>query len=184
MLTSILIALSLNFDTFSASIIEGSQMNKPKLANLLKVGLFFGIGQALMAFIGSILGISFKLITSNIDHWIAFILLSFVGGKMIYDIGIERSDHKKTSIIDTKSLILIVIATSIDSLVVGISFAFIRESIIANLLIIGLVSFITSSIGFYFGNELQSIFRSKIKILGGLVLILIGLKILIEHLLL
>ncbi len=182
MLTSILIALSLNIDTFSASIIEGAETNKPKLANLLKVGLFFGIGQAFMAFVGSVLGIGFKHIIANIDHWIAFILLSFVGGKMIYDLSIERSDHKKTGILDTKSLILIVIATSIDSLVVGISFAFLRESIITNLLIIGLVSFITSFIGFYFGEKLQSIFKSKIKILGGLALILIGLKILIDHL--
>lgn len=181
MLTSILIALSLNLDTFSVAIIEGAQVNNPTLKQSLKVGLFFGTGQALMTLLGALLGIGFKTVIANIDHWVAFFLLSLVGGKMIYDIKVKKEKTKRTNNLDVKSLILPAIATSIDALVIGITFAFLKQSILLNVFIIGVISFVAAFIGFYIGEELRMIFKNKIKIIGGLILIIIGVKILIEH---
>lgn len=182
MFTTFLIALSLNFDTFSVSVVEGAQATKPSIKDSLKVGLFFGIGQALMALFGLFVGVGFRSIIINIDHWIAFVLLSSIGGKMIYDLRTKQGQQKVVNLLNPRSLILLVIATSIDSLIVGITFAFIKGSIVAEIITIGLVTFIVSFVGFYAGKELRIIFKSKIKIIGGLILIAIGIKILIEHL--
>ncbi|MBM3284032.1 hypothetical protein FJY90_07385 [Candidatus Gottesmanbacteria bacterium] len=179
MLSSLLIALSLNFDTFSVAVVEGAQANNPTLRLSIKIGLFFGLGQALMAIFGAIFGLGFKTIISNIDHWIAFILLSMVGGKMIYEI---EKTGKTTNILCTQALIGLVIATSIDALIVGITFTFIKQPIILSVCIIGLVSFLTAFLGFYFGEKLRLIFKNKIKIIGGIILITLGIKILIQHL--
>lgn len=183
MLTSILIALSLNFDTLSVAIIEGAQTNNPTFRQSLRIGLFFGIGQALMALLGALLGIGFKTVIANIDHWVAFFLLSFVGGKMIYDLKNKKGNKKMTNLLDNKSLIILVIATSIDALIIGITFAFLKQSILYDIFIIGMISFIASFTGFHTGEKLRLIFRNKIKIIGGIMLILIGIKILIEHIL-
>lgn len=183
MLTSILIALSLNFDTFSVAVIEGAQTNNPTSRQSLRVGLFFGIGQALMALMGTLLGLGFKTIIINIDHWIAFLLLCFVGGKMIYDSKNKKGDNKRTDLLDNKSLLLLAIATSIDALIIGITFAFLNQSILFDIFIIGVISFVASFTGFHSGEKLRLIFRNKIKIIGGIMLILIGIKILIEHIL-
>lgn len=179
MLTSFLIALSLNFDTFSVAIVEGAEANKPSLKQSLRIGLFFGFGQALMALFGAIFGLGFKTIISIIDHWIAFFLLSIVGGKMIYEI---EKKGKTSDLLCTQTLIGLVIATSIDALIIGITFAFLKQSILFSVIMIGFVSFIVSFIGYYLGEELRLIFRNKIKIIGGLILIAIGIKILIQHL--
>jgi manganese efflux pump family protein len=181
-LTSLLIALSLNFDTLSVAIIEGAINKRPRILESLKVALFFGIGQALMAQIGALLGFGFKYIIADIDHWIAFVLLSIIGLKIIFDKDSHSRQLNKNSSVGYKTLTWLTIATSIDSLIIGITLAFIKKSIFSDLIIIGIVSFIVSFIGFHTGGKLKNLFRSKIKIAGGLVLMLIGTKILIEHL--
>jgi len=181
MLVSILVALGLNFDTFSIAIVEGSQISKPSIRKSLEVGVFFGLGQAFMAFLGSLLGIGFKLVIINIDHWIAFILLSFIGGKLILDSKKKSEDVQQTHITNIKSIFLLVIATSIDALVIGITLVFIKGSIFFDILSIGIVTFIVSSFGFYFGNKLKKIFKNNVKVVGGLILVMIGIKILVQH---
>lgn len=182
MFTSVLLALSLNFDTFSVAIVEGAESEKPNARDLIRVGLYFGLGQAMMAMTGSVLGTGFKFVITNIDHWIAFILLSGIGIKMIHDIISNKNGHKKIGILRAKTLVPLVIATSIDALVVGITFAFLKEPVIFYITLIGIISFVISIIGFYYGKELRLVFRNKIKIAGGVTLILIGVKILFEHL--
>lgn len=144
--------------------------------------MFFGIGQALMALIGSYLGLSFKEIIMNIDHWIAFILLSLIGGKLIIESKKVDKLNKKTDINNFKSLFLLVIATSIDALVVGITLSYISNSIFMDILTIAVVTFIASFIGYHSGNQLKKLLKNHIKVIGGLILIAIGIKILIQHL--
>jgi len=181
MIISFLTAISLNFDTFSVTIIEGSQKTKPTIKEALKVGLFFSIGQGFLALIGSLLGLGLKLLISNIDHWVAFILLAFIGGKFIKESVELKKDDKRNSL-NFQTLFLLVIATSIDALVIGITFVFTKASITSNILMISLVTFIVSSSGFYGGKYFKNIFKENTKIIGGLILISLGLKILIEHL--
>lgn len=136
-----------------------------------------------MALMGMLLGLGFKTIIADIDHWVAFFLLSFVGGRMVYEIKNKEEKNRSTNLLDNKSLILLVIATSVDALIIGITFAFLKQSIFFDISIIGLISFVVSFIGFYIGEELRLIFKNKIKIIGGLILIAIGIKILMEHML-
>jgi manganese efflux pump family protein len=182
MFISFLIAIGLNFDTFSVAVVEGAEDSKPSIRDSLKVGIFFGAGQALMALLGNYLGLSFKLVITNIDHWIAFILLSVIGGKMIYES--MKGDHcqKRNNILEIRSLLLLVVATSIDALVVGITLAFINSTIFTNIIMIGIVTFFVSFVGYYAGEVLRKYCKSKIKVIGGLILIIIGIKILIQHL--
>jgi len=182
MIISIILAIGLNFDTFSVAVVEGSQMRRASIINSLKIGIFFGMGQVFMALFGAFLGLGFKLIVMNVDHWIAFILLSFVGGKLINESKKKMDCVKQTNIINYKSLFLLVIATSIDALVVGITLAFMENSILTNIIMIGIVTFFVSLIGYHSGKELKKICKSKVKIIGGLILISIGIKILIQHL--
>ena len=182
MVLSILIAIGLNFDTFSVAIVEGSRKIKSSITNSLKVGVFFGIGQGIMALSGSLLGVSFKFIIMNVDHWVAFILLSFIGGKLIIESKEDRTVHIKTHTVDYKSLSLLVVATSIDALVVGITLAFISNSIITDVSIISVITFIISFIGYHSGGKLKKLCKNNTKVIGGLILISIGIKILLQHL--
>lgn len=179
MLSLFLIALSLNFDTFSVAIVEGAEAKRRSFKQSLRIGLYFGIGQAMMALLGAIFGLGFQTIISDIDHWIAFFLLSAVGGKMIYEF--DKKDKSSDSLC-AKTLICLVVATSIDALIIGITFAFLKQSIVTSVIIIGLISFIASFTGYFLGDKLKLVFRNKIKIIGGIILILLGIKILIEHL--
>ncbi|MCX6730928.1 MAG: manganese efflux pump [Candidatus Roizmanbacteria bacterium] len=182
MITSFLIAIGLNFDTFSVSIVEGSQFVKPSLKDACKVGALFGIGQAGMALLGVILGLGFKLIITNIDHWIAFLLLSFIGGKLIHESWNKDECDQRKIAINLRTLTPLVIATSIDAATVGITLAFIDNSIISTIITIGVVTFYVAFIGFYQGNKLRKYCKNNVKIIGGLILICIGIKILIQHL--
>jgi len=118
----------------------------------------------------------------NSDHWIAFILLSLIGGKMISESRNVALSAKKTNTTNIKSLFILVIATSIDALVVGITLAFIDGQIITDILLIGIITFIVSFVGHYLGSKLKGIIRENVKIAGGLILIVIGIKTLIQHL--
>lgn len=182
MLTVLLIAISINFDSFSISVVEGGKTNSPTKADALKIGLVFGTGQALMMYIGSVVGIGFEHMISHMDHWIAFILLSYIGIKSIIQSFIKKEDIKISYSSDTLSLISLAIATSIDSLIIGITLLFINISVIHAVITVFIVTFFVSSFGFYIGNKLQFISPRKMGIIGGLCLFLLGTKILLDHL--
>lgn len=181
-LSILMIAVGLAMDAFAVSVTIGintTKENKLKLA--LKAALLFGGFQGLMPLIGWAVGRNFTQYIEMIDHWIAFILLFIIGGKMIYEsIKGEEDDEIKTY--SNKTLLLLAIATSIDALAVGISFAFLNVNILYSIVIIGIVTFVLSFIAVNIGKRLGDIFKNKAEIFGGAVLILIGFKILVEHL--
>jgi len=181
-LTILLIAVGLAMDAFAVSIGKGIVAKSHKRRTALLLGLFFGGFQMLMPAIGWLVGLSFKEIIMGIDHWIAFGLLAFIGLKMIYDsTRKEKTDTEENLKLHT--ILTLAIATSIDALMVGLSFAFLQTSIFEPILIIGLVTFSLSFTGFFFGCGLGRVFGNKIKVIGGLILIGIGLRILLDHLL-
>lgn len=167
-------------DAFAVSITSGITVRHLRIKHALKIALFFGFFQAIMPIIGWLSGISLRNIISGFDHWIAFGLLSIIGCKMIY----ESFKLKKEKINPQNIYILFIlsIATSIDALAVGLSLSFLKVAIILPAIIIGVVTFLLSFFGVYVGNKVGHFFERKIEMIGGLVLIGIGLKILIEHL--
>lgn len=174
-----IIALGLGMDSFSVSICKGLTLKNIEVKTYIKIGLAFGIFQGLMPVIGFLLGQTFKDIISNVDHWLAFILLGIIGINMIREaFEKEEVDDK----LDFKNLSILGIATSIDALIIGITFAIMNVNIIIASLVIIVVTFIMSIIGVRIGNICGCKFEKKAEILGGIILILIGLKILLEHL--
>ena len=156
-----------------------------KSAVILVIGLFFGGFQALMPFVGWALGTRFESYITSIDHWIAFILLAFIGGKMVvegYRLEEDETVKELDPPLDLKEMFLLAIATSIDALAVGITFAFLNYPIVECITIIGLTTFVLSIVGVVVGNMFGSRYQKKAEIAGGIILILIGVKILFEHL--
>ncbi len=180
--TLLLIALGLAMDAFAVSITNGITIKHQRIHNALKIGLFFGAFQALMPSIGWLAGLSLREFIGGIDHWIAFGLLSLIGGKMIYESIKVGSEEKTSNALGLFVLFMLSVATSIDALAVGLSFALLKISIVTPILVIGLVTFVLSFLGVFIGNKVGHFFENKIEILGGLILIGIGVKILIEHL--
>lgn len=177
----ILIAIGLGMDAFAVSICKGISMQKMNWKKAIIIGLYFGIFQALMPVIGFSLGKAFENLVTSIDHWIAFALLLIIGIKMI----IEAFKEDNVSVNDSvnwKVMIILAIATSIDALAVGITFAFLQVNLLLAVSIIGIITFILCVIGTKIGNNFGNKFENKAEILGGIVLILIGVKILLEHL--
>lgn len=179
--TVILIAIGLAMDAFAVSIAKGISVNENKLKSAILLASLFGGFQALMPVIGWLAGLGLEDIIMGVDHWIAFVLLGFIGSKMIYDS--TRSEDGKEEDITLFAALTLAVATSIDALMVGLTFAFLETPILIPILIIGVITFALSFVGVIFGSGMGSIFGKKIKILGGLILILIGIRILIEHLL-
>jgi putative Mn2+ efflux pump MntP len=180
-ITIILIAIALAMDSFSASITRGFATNKPfPLIDALKTGFFFGLFQALMPVIGWLAGISIIDFISDFDHWIAFGLLFFIGLRMIYE-SLSREAKQIVSSSSFKVLLVLSVATSIDALAVGLSLSFIETSIIVPAIIIGIITFSLSFLGVFIGKKSGSYFE-KIGVLGGVILIVIGIRILVEHL--
>jgi putative Mn2+ efflux pump MntP len=175
-----LIAIGLAMDTFAISITNGIVTVQQRKKSAIVTASFFAGFQMLMPIIGWLAGFSLKNIIMGIDHWIAFGLLAFIGTKMIYDSTKKEIAHEAT--LKLHSLLIMSIATSIDALMVGLSFAFIQTEIFLPVILIGLVTFLLSVVGFFFGCGLGRIFGNRIKVLGGIVLIAIGIRILIEHL--
>ena len=169
-------------DAFAVSIAKGMTIGRQRRKVALLLGGFFGGFQMLMPAIGWIVGLSFKDLIMGIDHWIAFGLLVFIGSKMIYD-STKKETEKTDENLRIHSILILAIATSIDALMVGLSFAFLNTAILEPILAIGLITFMLSVIGFFFGCGLGRVFGNKIKIIGGLILIVIGLRILLEHIL-
>lgn len=178
----VLVALGLSVDCFAVSVSCGINEKTAKLKDGIKIALVFGIFQALMPVIGWALGFGLKQFITGVDHWIAFVLLLAIGLKMIYESRVKDefgTEHKKIKI---STLFFLGLATSIDALAVGIGFAFLEIPIAVATLIIGGITVLCSSVGFAIGNKIGHFFEKRIQIFGGLVLICIGIKILIEHL--
>lgn len=178
----VLTAIGLAMDAFAVSItigLKGKQQEKKVLA--LKSGIYFGGFQALMPLIGWLLGIRFTKYIENIDHWIAFILLSIIGGKMLIE-SIKGEEDDEIDVHTNKKFLILAIATSIDALAVGVSLAFLNINIWLSILIIGAVTFVLSIIAVYLGEVIGEFLKNKAGILGGIILIFIGIKILLEHL--
>ncbi len=177
-----LIAVSLALDAFSVSIVGGMKVRETKHLHALRVAAVFGIFQAVMPLIGWLIGESMKSFIVGIDHWIAFGLLGIIGINMIRE-ALSGEEHERKDLLDTKTLIFLAVATSIDALVVGITLSLIKIPFILSITIIGLVTFIICFLGFLFGEKLGAHFGKRVEVLGGLVLIAIGTKILLEHIL-
>lgn len=180
-----LIGVGLSMDAFAVSICKGLGMEKVNKKQAFIIGLYFGGFQALMPLIGWFLGIRFQQYITSIDHWIAFVLLVFIGGKMIVEAVRDKDEEqvdKKDLPLDHKEMFLLAIATSIDALAVGITFAFLDTPIVEAITIIGLTTFFLSILGVVVGNFFGTRYKKKAEIVGGIILILIGVKILLEHL--
>lgn len=182
-----LIGIGLSMDAFAVSICKGLGMTKLNKRQALTIGLYFGGFQALMPLIGYYLGTMFASYITSFDHWIAFILLVFIGGKMLVEAIKEKDDDKeieKDLALNHGEMFLLSVATSIDALAVGITFALAYEnfSIWIAILIIGLTTCVLSMIGVGIGNFFGTRYKKSAEIVGGIILILIGLKILLEHL--
>lgn len=182
MINIILIAIGLSMDAFAVSITSGLAIKNLKINNALKIALFFGCFQAIMPAMGWLAGLSLRNFISNIDHWIAFCLLFFIGIKMIYEAVKINPDKKEVDPLSNYILFLLAIATSIDALAVGVTFAFLKISIPVPVIIIGITTFLFCFFGVFIGNKFGHVFENKIEIAGGVILIAIGIKILIEHL--
>ncbi len=182
MIGIILIAIGLAMDAFAVSVCKGLSMKKISIKKLLIIALYFGIFQALMPVIGYFLGESFENLVTSIDHWIAFILLLFIGINMLKEAFGKSEDDNKNDDTGFKTMIILGLATSIDALAVGITFAFLEINIFVIATIIGVITFIISAIGVVIGNKFGDKYEKKAEILGGVILILIGIKILLEHL--
>ena len=147
------------------------------------VGLYFGGFQALMPVIGYFLGTSFQSIITNIDHWVAFVLLGIIGGKMIQEAFQKDKDEEEySSDVSVKTMLILSVATSIDALAVGITFAFLNVNLLLAITFIGLITFVLSVVGTKIGNRFGDKYKGKAEFIGGIILILIGFKILFEHL--
>ena len=177
----ILVGVGLSMDAFAVSICKGLSMKKLKWKNAVIVGAYFGLFQAIMPLSGYLLGTTFSDLVISIDHWIAFILLAVIGGKMLKEAFHSGSSNEEDEN-DKLAMVVLAIATSIDALAIGITFAFFEINIIKAISIIGFLTFTISAIGVIIGNKFGHKFQGKAEIVGGAILILIGLKILIEHL--
>ena len=181
-----LIAVGLSMDAFAVSVCKGLGMRRLRLGQAFVIALFFGGFQALMPLAGWALGEGFRSYITPIDHWIAFVLLAFIGGKMLYDAFSDDGDDEvaagESEHLDLRELVMLAIATSIDALAVGISFAFLQVDIAPAVSLIGVITFGLSFVGVAVGHLFGARFEKPATIVGGIVLILIGAKILLEHL--
>ena len=176
-----LIAVGLSMDAFAVSVCKGLAMPKCTFKKAAIVGLWFGGFQALMPAIGYVLGAQFQETIASIDHWIAFVLLALIGGNMIHE-ALDNDEEEADASLDVKTMFLLAVATSIDALAIGITCAFLKVNIIPAVCFIGIVTFIISFAGVKIGNVFGVRYKNKAEIVGGVILILLGLKILLEHL--
>lgn len=177
----LLIGAGLSMDAFAVSVCKGLASGKPKPIHYLCVALWFGGFQALMPSLGYLLGSAFEKYITAVDHWIAFVLLGLIGGKMLYD-GIKNDDEKTDTSFGFKSMLLLAVATSIDALAIGITFALMEVNIFIAAAIIGVTTALISAAGLKAGSVFGAKYKARAEIAGGIILILIGIKILLEHL--
>ncbi len=182
-ITILFIAFGLAMDSFAVSIANGFSIKRLKINHALRIAFFFGLFQAFMPVIGWYLGLGFIDLISEIDHWIAFGLLSIIGVKMILESRELKKEEKEGKPLGIYALLLLSVATSIDAFAIGFSLSVLKVSIMTPAIIIGVVTFLLSFAGVFIGNRFGHFLESKIEVAGGIILILIGLKILVEHLL-
>lgn len=176
-----IIAVGLSMDAFAVAVCKGLSLRQLHIKHALLVGLYFGVFQGGMPLLGYLLGSQFQQHITRFDHWIAFILLGIIGFNMIKDALSHEEDSCDDSL-SVKSMTVLAIATSIDALAVGVTFAFLQVQIIPAVSFIGIVTFILSAIGVKIGNIFGSKYKSKAELFGGIILILMGSNILLEHL--
>ncbi len=177
----IVIGIGLAMDAFAVSICKGLSMKKINWKNAMIIALYFGLFQAGMPVLGYALGSAFSSFVQSVDHWIAFILLAIIGGNMIKD-STDDEVEKRNDKVDAKTMIVLAIATSIDALAIGVTFAFFEVNLLLAILIIGVITFVLSILGVIIGNKFGDKFQNRAELAGGIILIIIGLKILLEHL--
>ena len=178
----LLIAVGLSMDAFSVSICKGLTTKRFSWRMALICGLWFGFFQALMPTVGYFLGDQFQEMIESYDHWIAFGLLALIGVNMIREALSKAEEGTTNGALDVKTMFFLAVATSIDALAVGVSFACIQVELWSSVVVIGLTTFIFSVLGVRIGNVFGSKYEKSAGIVGGIILILIGLKILFEHL--
>lgn len=168
-------------DAFAGSVCKGLSVQKVKPKHYLIVAAYFGGFQALMPLLGYLLGVRFEAMVANVDHWIAFVLLGLIGANMVREsrAGEEKLDDSFT----VSTMLLLAVATSIDALAIGVTFAFLGVNIVEAIILIGITTGIISGVGLKIGNVFGSRYKSKAEMAGGIVLILMGIKILVQHLL-
>ena len=176
----ILIAVSLSMDAFAVSICKGLSVSRVRWSHAATAGVYFGGFQALMPLIGFLLGVRFQSLIVSVDHWIAFVLLALIGGSMVRES--RESAEELAADFSFTAMLPLAVATSIDALAVGVTFAFLQVDIIPAVLLIGCVTFLFSAAGIRIGNVFGMRYKSAAELTGGVVLILLGAKILIEHL--
>lgn len=179
--TLFLLAVGLSMDAFAVSICKGLAMKKISFKQAGIVGLWFGGFQALMPAIGYLLGTTFASFVNIIADWIAFILLAFIGGNMIKE-ALSGDEEEADASLAPKKMFVLAVATSIDALAVGIAFAMDEIRIFSAIAVIGVTTFILSAIGVFMGHKFGAVYKNKAELSGGIILILIGIKILLEHL--
>lgn len=168
-------------DAFAVSVCKGLSVQKVKPKHYLIVAAYFGGFQALMPLLGYLLGVRFEAMVANVDHWIAFVLLGLIGANMVREsrTGEEKLDDSFT----VSTMLILAVATSIDALAIGVTFAFLGVNIVEAIILIGITTGIISGVGLKIGNVFGSRYKSKAEMAGGIVLILMGIKILVQHLL-
>lgn len=178
----IFIAIGLSMDAFAVSICNAMAVNRLRLRDACKFGVFFGVFQAIMPLIGWAAGKTFSSYVVALDHWVAFVLLGFIGAKMIYEAFHEEAEYHTENSLRFRVLLVLAIATSIDALAVGVTFAFMQISVLPSVLTIGMITFLISTFGALIGKKAGAALGSRAEVVGGLILILMGIKILVEHL--
>jgi len=174
-----LVAVGLSMDAFAVSVCKGLSVGKVKIKHTLFAGLYFGGFQALMPLLGFLLGTQFQTVIEQFDHWIAFALLSVIGINMIREA--NSNEAELNSSFSFSSMLPLALATSIDALAVGVTFAFLKVDIVPAVCFIGIITFILSALGVKIGNIFGTKYKSRAELFGGVVLILMAVKILLEH---
>lgn len=175
-----IIAVGLSMDAFAVSVCKGLSLQRMRMKYAVLAGVYFGGFQVAMPLLGYILGVQFQEAITSIDHWIAFILLGIIGINMVKE-AMSREEEEVDPSFDVKTMLLLAVATSIDALAVGVTFAFLKVQIIPAVSFIGITTFCLSAIGVKVGNVFGSRYKAKAELAGGLILIGMGIKILLEH---
>ncbi|MBO5291828.1 MAG: manganese efflux pump [Lachnospiraceae bacterium] len=182
LMTLFVLAVGLSMDAFAVAVCKGLAMRKITLGKMAVVGAWFGGFQALMPAIGYVLGYQFKDRIMAVDHWIAFALLVFIGINMIRESRKEEDEMTEDDSLKPHTMFILAVATSIDALAVGITFAFLEVNILAAVSFIGVITFVLSMAGVRVGNVFGTRYKSRAELAGGVILVLFGVKILLEHL--
>ena len=182
-LAVILIAIGLSMDAFAVSVACGFAARRLHILHAVRTALFFGVFQAIMPITGWLAGLTLRRFISTFDHWVAFGLLAFIGGKMIYEALILEKDERTAGPQSLNTLLLLSVATSIDALAVGLSLSFLNVAIVVPAAIIGVITFGLSLLGGYIGARFGHFFERGIEVAGGVILIAIGAGILLRHIL-